>query len=120
MESYQITAPLMCMEFWDGWFNRWNQEIIKRDPQEFVNSAQEMLSLGSVNFYMFQGGTNFGWMNGCSARKEHDLPQITSYDYDAILTEYGAKTEKYHLLREVITGKKSVYQSGVKLKIMVK
>lgn len=76
------------------------------DPQEFVNSAQEMLSLGSVNFYMFQGGTNFGWMNGCSARKEHDLPQITSYDYDAILTEYGAKTEKYHLLREVITGKK--------------
>ena len=106
MESHQITAPLMCMEFWDGWFNRWNQEIIKRDPQEFVNSAQEMLSLGSVNFYMFQGGTNFGWMNGCSARKEHDLPQITSYDYDAILTEYGAKTEKYHLLREVITGKK--------------
>lgn len=106
MESHQITAPLMCMEFWDGWFNRWNQEIIKRDPQEFINSAQEMLSLGSVNFYMFQGGTNFGWMNGCSARKEHDLPQITSYDYDAILTEYGAKTEKYHLLREVITGKK--------------
>lgn len=105
-EEHGKKWPLMCMEFWDGWFNRWNQEIIKRDPQEFVNSAQEMLSLGSVNFYMFQGGTNFGWMNGCSARKEHDLPQITSYDYDAILTEYGAKTEKYHLLREVITGKK--------------
>ena len=97
MNKHQITAPLMCMEFWDGWFNRWNMEIIKRDPQDLVQSAKEMLELGSINFYMFHGGTNFGWMNGCSARKEHDLPQITSYDYDAILTEYGAKTQKYHL-----------------------
>lgn len=105
MNKHQITAPLMCMEFWDGWFNRWNMEIIKRDPQDLVQSAKEMLELGSINFYMFHGGTNFGWMNGCSARKEHDLPQITSYDYDAILTEYGAKTQKYHLLRKMITGK---------------
>ena len=105
MNKHHITAPLMCMEFWDGWFNRWNMEIIKRDPQDLVQSAKEMLELGSINFYMFHGGTNFGWMNGCSARKEHDLPQITSYDYDAILTEYGAKTQKYHLLRKMITGK---------------
>ena len=76
MESHQITAPLMCMEFWDGWFNRWNQEIIKRDPQEFVELGQEILSLGSVNFYMFQGRTKFAmdeWL--FRARKEHDLPQ---------------------------------------------
>ena len=52
------------------------------------------------DFICFKAGQIFGWMNGCSARKEHDLPQITSYDYDAILTEYGAKTEKCHLLRE--------------------
>lgn len=103
MQRHHIEAPLMCMEFWDGWFNRWNQEIVKRDPQEFLESAKEILEIGNVNFYMFQGGTNFGWMNGCSARKEKDMPQITSYDYDAILTEYGAKTEKYHKLREVIT-----------------
>lgn len=105
MKIHQINAPLMCMEFWDGWFSRWNQKIIKREPDEFVESAQEMMELGSINFYMFQGGTNFGWMNGCSARKEHDYPQITSYDYDAILTEYGTKTEKYHRLRMLITGK---------------
>lgn len=104
MQRHDIEAPLMCMEFWDGWFNRWNQEIIRRNPQEFIESVKEMLEIGSVNFYMFQGGTNFGWMNGCSARKEKDFPQITSYDYDAILTEYGAKTEKYHLMRELITG----------------
>ena len=108
MKKHQIVAPIMCMEFWDGWFNRWNMEIVKRDPKELVQSAKEMIDLGSINFYMFHGGTNFGWMNGCSARKEHDLPQITSYDYDAILTEYGAKTEKYHLLRKMITGKQDI------------
>lgn len=105
MQRHHIEAPLMCMEFWDGWFNRWNQEIVRRDPHEFIESVKEMIEIGSVNFYMFHGGTNFSWMNGCSARKERDLPQITSYDYDAILTEYGAKTEKYHLLRELLTQK---------------
>lgn len=52
---------------------------------------------------MFQGERILldEWML-CSKRKRPS--QITSYDYDAILTEYGAKTEKYHLMRELITG----------------
>jgi len=108
MKRNNIIAPLMCMEFWDGWFNRWGEPIIRRDPKELAESAKEMMQLGSINFYMFHGGTNFGFMNGCSARENKDLPQITSYDYDAILTEWGAKTEKYHLLREIITGKKDI------------
>ena len=105
MERHDIEAPIMCMEFWDGWFNRWNEPIIKRDPEELRDAVKEMIELGSINLYMFHGGTNFGWMNGCSARKEHHLPQITSYDYDGILNEYGQKTEKYHYLRELLTGK---------------
>lgn len=104
----ELKTPIMCMEFWDGWFNKWGQEIIKRDPYDLASEAKEMLKLGSINFYMFQGGTNFGFMNGCSARGEIDYPQITSYDYDAILTESGQKTEKYHLLREIITKNSNV------------
>lgn len=87
--------PLMCMEFWDGWFNRWGEEIIKRDPEELAEAVHEAMELGSVNLYMFHGGTNFGFMNGCSARKNTDLPQITSYDYDALLDEQGNPTPKY-------------------------
>ncbi len=77
--------PLMCMEFWDGWFNRWKEPIITRDPEELAEAVHEVLKQGSINLYMFHGGTNFGFMNGCSARGTIDLPQVTSYDYDALL-----------------------------------
>lgn len=93
----------MCMEFWDGWFNRWKEPIIKRDPQELAESVREALALGSINLYMFHGGTNFGFMNGCSARGTIDLPQITSYDYDAPLDEQGNPTEKYFALQKCFT-----------------
>src|SRR5699024_11182748 len=56
----------------------------------------------SVNLYMFHGGTNFGFMNGCSARGEIDLHQITSYDYDAPLDEQGNPTKKYYALQDMM------------------
>lgn len=92
--------PLMCMEFWDGWFNRWGEEVIRRDPEELVSTVMETIALGSINLYMFHGGTNFAFMNGCSARGQQDLPQVTSYDYDAILDEAGNPTRKFYLLQE--------------------
>ena len=94
--------PLMCMEFWDGWFNRWGETVIKRDPEELVESVMEVIRQGSINLYMFHGGTNYGFMNGCSARGQKDLPQVTSYDYDAILDEVGNPTEKYWLLQKAM------------------
>ncbi len=94
--------PLMCMEFWDGWFNRWKEPIIQRDPHELAEAVREVLDQGSINLYMFHGGTNFGFMNGCSARGVIDLPQITSYDYGAPLNEQGNPTEKYYALQKMI------------------
>lgn len=94
--------PLMCMEFWDGWFNRWKEPIIQRDPYELAEAVREVLDQGSINLYMFYGGTNFGFMNGCSARGVIDLPQITSYDYGAPLNEQGNPTEKYYALQKMI------------------
>lgn len=102
MDRHNKKWPLMCMEFWDGWFNRWGEAIIKRDAEDLANDVKEMLELGSVNLYMFHGGTNFGFYNGCSARRHADLPQVTSYDYDALLTEWGEPTEKYYAVQRVI------------------
>lgn len=98
-DEYGKKWPLMCMEFWDGWFNRWGDEVIRRDPEELTEAVMECIELGSINLYMFHGGTNFGFMNGCSARGQIDLPQVTSYDYDAILDEAGNPTRKFHLLQ---------------------
>ena len=102
-EEHGKSWPLMCMEFWDGWFNRWGENVIRRDAQDLADSVRELLELGgSVNLYLFHGGTNFGFMNGCSARHTHDLHQVTSYDYDAPLDEEGNPTEKWYLLRDVV------------------
>lgn len=94
--------PLMCMEFWDGWFNRWNEPVITRDGEDLAQSVHEALKEGSINLYMFHGGTNFGFMNGCSARGQRDLPQVTSYDYDALLDEAGNPTAKYYAVKKMI------------------
>lgn len=94
--------PLMCMEFWVGWFDSWGVECHQTgDTPEHVKALDEILSEGHVNIYMFEGGTNFGFMNGANY---YDLltPDVTSYDYDALLTEDGEITPKYEAFREVI------------------
>ena len=50
-----------------------------------------------MNFYMFHGGTNFGFMNGANVLDiwPYYANTVTSYDYDAPLTESGDYTEKY-------------------------
>ncbi|RHH67818.1 MULTISPECIES: beta-galactosidase family protein [Vagococcus] len=102
MTGHNKKWPIISMEYWDGWFNRWGNDIIKRDPQDLADEVEDMLSVGSINLYMFHGGTNFGFYNGCSARGNTDLPQVTSYDYDALLNESGQPTEKYYLVQKAI------------------
>ncbi|HFI0634156.1 TPA: beta-galactosidase family protein [Streptococcus suis] len=104
-DEYDKKWPLMCMEFWDGWFNRWGDEVIRRDPEELAQAVMDCIELGSINLYMFHGGTNFGFMNGCSARGQIDLPQVTSYDYDAILDEAGNPTKKFYALQGLMKEK---------------
>lgn len=101
-EKHGVKAPFMCMEFWDGWFNNWEEPIIKRKAQETASEVRAILTWGSINFYMFQGGTNFGFYNGCSDQGHQSVAQITSYDYDAPLTEWGAPTDKFFAIQTVI------------------
>lgn len=101
-DEYGKKWPLMCMEFWDGWFTRWKEPVIHRDPEELAEAVHEVLEFGSINLYMFHGGTNFGFMNGCSARGTLDLPQVTSYDYGALLNEQGNPTEKYYAIQQMM------------------
>ena len=109
-EEYSKKWPLMCMEFWDGWFNRWGDEIIKRDTDDLINDVKIAIRDGHINLYMFHGGTNFGFWNGSSARGNTDLPQITSYDYDAPLDESGNPTDKYFALQNLVKNEKNDIQ----------
>lgn len=102
LEKYTGGGPLMCTEFWVGWFDHWgNGGHMRGNLEESVRDLDKMLELGHVNIYMFEGGTNFGFMNG-SNYYEALTPDVTSYDYDGVLTEDGQITEKYRRYQEVI------------------
>jgi beta-galactosidase len=102
LREHQPEGPLMCSEFWIGWFDHWGEEHHVRDGANAAADLDLLLAAGaSVNIYMFHGGTNFGFTNGAN----HDqcyAPIVTSYDYDAALTESGDPGPKYHAFREVI------------------
>ncbi|GAA1402530.1 glycoside hydrolase family 35 protein [Oerskovia paurometabola] len=102
LRRHQPTGPLMCSEFWCGWFDSWGEIHHTSSAEESARELDEMLAAGaSVNVYMFHGGTNFGFTNGANDKGTY-RPIVTSYDYDAPLAEDGTPTEKYWRLREVI------------------
>ncbi|CON79550.1 beta-galactosidase 3 [Streptococcus pneumoniae] len=102
VEAYKWVADGLTL-------NRWKEPIITRDPKELADAVREVLEQGSINLYMFHGGTNFGFMNGCSARGTLDLPQVTSYDYDALLDEEGNPTAKYLAVKKMMATHFSEY-----------
>lgn len=105
LRRYQPEGPLMCMEFWNGWFDHWGEEHHTRAAADAAQALDEILAAGgSVNFYMFHGGTNFGFTSGanCPQRDKHE-PTITSYDYDVPLNESGEPTDKYFAVRDVLS-----------------
>jgi beta-galactosidase len=101
LKQYQPNAPLMCMEFWHGWFDHWGEEHHTRSSESVIETLESILEQnGSVNFYMAHGGTNFGFYNGANHNEEVYQPTITSYDYDGLLTESGDVTEKFFAVRK--------------------
>lgn len=101
LQKYNDGGPLMCAEFWVGWFDHWGNGGHKTGNPDSPQDLEDMLEMGHVNIYMFEGGTNFGFMNGSNYYDEL-TPDVTSYDYDALLTECGDITPKYKAFQKVI------------------
>ncbi|WP_328752387.1 beta-galactosidase [Streptomyces sp. NBC_00285] len=102
LRAHQPEGPLMCSEFWIGWFDHWGGPHHVRSAADAAADLDRLLSAGaSVNIYMFHGGTNFGFTNGANHKHAYE-PTVTSYDYDAPLTESGDPGPKYHAFRDVI------------------
>ncbi|XP_058400695.1 beta-galactosidase-1-like protein 3 [Diceros bicornis minor] len=97
----QSNKPIMIMEYWVGWFDTWGSKHVVRDADDVEKTVSEFIKFEiSFNVYMFHGGTNFGFINGATNFVKHS-GVVTSYDYDAVLTEAGDYTEKYFKLRKL-------------------
>ncbi|MBP5479912.1 MAG: beta-galactosidase [Bacteroidaceae bacterium] len=101
LKSLRPDAPLMCSEFWSGWFDKWGGKHETRSSKDMVAGMKEMLDKNiSFSLYMTHGGTSFGHWAG--ANSPGFAPDVTSYDYDAPINEYGQVTPKFTELRDML------------------
>lgn len=97
-------GPYMVAEFYPGWLAHWAEPHPVRDAGMIARQTEKYLRNDiSINYYMVHGGTNFGFTSGANFNKRSDIqPDLTSYDYNAPITEAGWSTPKYDSLRNVI------------------
>lgn len=104
--------PFFVGEYWSGHAMYWGEPTYRREIPPIVESLDEIYKNGGfLSYYMFCGGTNFGFLNGANeSTVSYDapegtprkyLPMMTSYDTDALVGEDGVPTEKYFACREV-------------------
>ena len=99
VRKIQTNGPLICSEFYPGWFDTWGQPHHTGKPENYLPNLKLMLDLGaSFSIYMAHGGTTFGLWSGCDRPFK---PDTSSYDYDAPISEAGWAKPKFFQTREL-------------------
>ncbi len=102
------TAPLMCGEYWTGWFDQWGRPHETREVSSFIGSLKDMMDQKiSFSLYMAHGGTSLGQWAGANAPAY--APTTSSYDYNAPIDEAGNPTDKFYAIRDLL---KNYLQEG--------
>ncbi len=118
LKEFQGDRPLMVCEQWAGRAQQWGGVFFRQTPEGAAANYKNSLDKGfMVNFYMFSGGTNFGFSAGANYgifrkdapyAKNRYVPFETSYDVDAPISEEGRPTEKYYELKKVLCEKRGI------------
>ncbi|KAL6780686.1 hypothetical protein ACKKBF_B12155 [Auxenochlorella protothecoides x Auxenochlorella symbiontica] len=106
-------SPPFNSEFYSGWLTHWGESMANTSSSVLAADTQVLLrwarNTTSLSFYMVHGGSNFGFNQGANVDGSNYQPHITSYDYDAPISEAGDYCQpgiggecKYHAIREVI------------------
>lgn len=102
------TSPLMCSEYWTGWFDHWGRQHETRSISSFIGSLKDMMDRKvSFSLYMAHGGTSFGQWGGANAPPYSAM--VSSYDYNAPIDEQGGTTDKFFAVRNLL---KNYLQEG--------
>jgi beta-galactosidase len=101
VRKIQATGPLICSEFYPGWFDTWGQPHHLGNAARYLADLEYMLSHdASFSIYMAHGGTTFGLWSGCDRPFK---PDTSSYDYDAPISEAGWATPKFFQTRALFS-----------------
>lgn len=116
MRRRQKGGPLVNSELYIGWLTHWQEPLSIISSDVVVDQMRVLLAMNaSFNFYMFHGGTNFGFTSGANTNDTRDtlgyLPQLTSYDFNAPLDEAGDPTDKYYKIKDTLKGVVSIYSA---------
>jgi beta-galactosidase len=99
VRKFQPAGPLICSEFYPGWFDTWGQPHHLGNAPQYLADLEYMLSHdASFSIYMVHGGTTLGLWSGCDRPFK---PDTSSYDYDAPISEAGWATPKFFQTREL-------------------
>ena len=106
IKAQQPNYPPMAGEAWCGQIMHWGRSfILNSDVEKTCNYFKKALEMGAyINFYMFVGGTNFAFTSGANTMDSNNVfvPSMTSYDYDAPISENGIPRKKYFAMRDVL------------------
>ncbi len=97
-DKFKATGPRMCTELWGGWFDHFGEMHASMPIPPLIDSLKWMLDHKiSISFYVVHGGTSFGFDAGANFDRNTKTyqPDISSYDYDAMLDEAGRPTPKF-------------------------
>ena len=110
LKDFENDGPNMCGEFWCGWFDHWRDKHHTRNAADIAKEVKDFLDIdANFNFYMFHGGTNFGFTAGANFTPGCPYePTVTSYDYCALLNEWGDYTPAYHEVRKLLCEKQGI------------
>lgn len=103
LREKQPDTPKIVTEFWTGWFEKWGgAKADHKTPDMLEARMMEAIRAGftGMTHYMFCGGTNFGDEGGRTVGGD-DVFMVTSYDYDAPLSEYLGFTPKYGVVKRM-------------------
>ena len=96
-------VPVFSSETYPGWLTHWGEKWARPGIDDLRKDVAFLLGAGkSFNFYVVHGGTNFGFTAGANSGGRGYEPDVTSYDYDAPISEQGRATPKFMALREMI------------------
>ncbi|BET00625.1 beta-galactosidase [Nesidiocoris tenuis] len=102
LRKVQPNGPLVNSEFYTGWLSYWGDPLSTVDTNNIIRTMRDLIEANvSFNCYMIHGGTNFGFTSGSGSDSILKL-DLTSYDYDAPISEAGDLTDKYLAIRDLL------------------